>query len=145
MIYILKLDKGMLVNILQVLQAKLILPTCPKCFLQTFIIVLLIWYSHMVCLPLSKLLKWGPLDRQKLRMNDCLTGRLVVNSTHGFIPTRQTFTQSHITILRLQNDAYVPLIKPDNTSHTPVTVTTGRSLFLVKLSSVSGRALYYYC
>ena len=40
LIYILKLDKGMLVNILQVLQAKLILPTCPKCFLQTFIIVL---------------------------------------------------------------------------------------------------------
>ena len=27
-------DKGMLVNILQVLQAKLILPTCPKRFVQ---------------------------------------------------------------------------------------------------------------
>ena len=57
----------------------------------------------------TKLLKWGPPVRQKLPVNDCLTGRLVVNLTHDFIPTRHTFTQSpHITILWLQDDAYVP-------------------------------------
>lgn len=96
--------------------------------------------------PFPKLLKWGLLSRRRLPVNGCFNWKTTGEPDSWLYPNQTNFypTSAHHhplaseQCLRSSNEAW------QHMPH-PVTVTPGRPLCLVKLSSVSGRALRYYC